>query len=89
MAGFLISSWSISKFMFDRGRRDGDAHLVPEWFKKLKLMEYKCPFCIFSREDKKLSLAFCVSSWLQKPTNDSYAKLILHFELNIKTKTAF
>lgn len=89
MVGFLISSWTISKFMFDSGRRDGDANLIPEWFKKLKLMEYKCPVCIFSREDKKLSLAFCIPRRLQKAMNDSYAKLILHFELNIETKTVF
>lgn len=50
----------------------------------MKLIEYKCPFHIFSSGEKKLLLIFCISSWLQKPENGSYETLVLPCGLNIK-----
>lgn len=55
----------------------GSADLVPDSFKKMKLTEYKCPFCIFPSGENKLLLIFCKSSWLQKSENGSYETLIL------------
>lgn len=63
--------------------------VLPEWFKKMKLIEYKYPFCVFSSGEKKLLLIFCVSSWLQKPENGSYETLILPCGLNISERQHF